>query len=100
MSEVVEIEKIFGILSLGFAALAIVARFRLSGFHKDGPIWLIALYIITLISGIVYAVMVKAVLPGYLADQIQVFTPDMIVSIVMTIVNIIYFTKRRELFVK
>lgn len=99
LSELANIEKIFGVLSLVLAGLAILTRFRLSGFYRNGPALLIALYAFALVLDIAYTICAKSVMPYYAASQISIITPNFIASVAMLIANIIYFNKRKDLFV-
>ena len=93
------VDIIYGVLCLGLVALALVARFSLSGFKKNGPTLLYTLYGANILFGVIYAIAVGIVCH----DMSIAFSPGtiggFIGSGVMLAVNIIYFNKRKHMFV-
>ena len=93
------VDLIYGVLCLGLVALALVARFSLSGFKKNGPTMLYILYGANILFGIIYAIAVGIVCH----DMSIAFSSGTIGSLVgsgvMLAVNIVYFNKRKHLFV-
>lgn len=95
------LDIIVGICTLATAALGIYARFRLAGYHKNGPKMLYAVYAAAAAVQLVYVIGIYAVLPSRALDVIS-FGPvyvSIAVGIVMVCVNVIYFKKRAHLFV-
>lgn len=97
------IDVIMGIVLLAIVAFTIYVRFRLSGFKKDGPKLLTVLYIAVLAWGILYIILVMSQLSDLGVGVGDILTPsvitNMLTSVVMVIVNKIYFDKRKHLFV-
>ncbi len=99
--EIQVLNIITGIISLCIAALAIFTRFQLAGFKKNGPNLISVLYVITIVVNVGYIVALGAILgfdklaPNNFVSLFAVI----ITSVVMIIVNRIYFNKRKFMFV-
>ena len=91
------LDIIMGILCIAVAVFAILTRFSLAKFQVNGPRNLYVLYIVNFCLVLIYAIAIGAI------TGINVFTAsivaNLITSIVMVVVNYIYFNKRKELFV-
>lgn len=98
------IDLILGILSILLAGIAIYTRFRLAGFHANGPKMIITLYTLSIIMNVVYCVAVMAIAGDALnavggADSIISSTVGSVaVSIAMVFANKTYFQKRANMF--
>jgi len=95
------VDTIVGVATLALAVLGIYARFRLSGFHTNGPKMLTYTYALSAVIGIVYFIGIYSVLPEEvmaLVDTSQMLSST-VVSFVMIFVNKAYFNKRKHLFV-
>lgn len=88
----------YGIGCCLLAVLQIVARFSLAGYKKNGPALLNFCYFFGAAISLVYVLMVDRLLPPEASTFADVF-PSIIVSIAILIYNVIYFRKRKELFV-
>lgn len=105
----------YGILNIVLAVAAIVIRFRLAGYHKDGPKLLLAYYGASTAISVIYAIWASAAIKDsiaydaaeyYAEEMVQVFTGAMTISVVMSVIisavmitaNAIYFKKREHLF--
>ncbi len=92
------IDVLYGIVMLALAAFCIITRFKLSGFKKGAPVFLYAVYIADVVVTLIYNIALTAV-----TDIPSIFTVSNISSITMTVImvilNYIYFKKRQELFV-
>ena len=98
------IDLIFGIVFILIAAYAIITRFQLSGLKKSGPPMLYSLYIIGMIVNIAYVVAVAAAVSKFSIKFTQVtsissLASSLTVSAVFLVINIIYFGKRKDIFV-
>ena len=93
---------VIGIALLAVALLGVVARFRLAGFHRDGPKLLTLLYLSVMVVDFVFVVGLYSALPVEVADLVDKASMlyDVAVAIVMIIVNKKYFRERDALFVK
>lgn len=98
------LDIIVGLLFLVLAALAVFTRFRLAGYCKNGPTCLYLTYALSALCNVVYLIGVALVLSGSgisLGDlDIAPTIANIIVPIVMVVINVIYFNKRKELFNK
>lgn len=92
------IDSVIGISFMCLGAFALVTRFALAGFKKVGPVMYISLLAMVIVLNVIYVIAVDAIV-----DNIQVTDSSIIVSIViyvaLLICNIIYFRKRKHLFV-
>ncbi|MGN1306156.1 MAG: zinc ribbon domain-containing protein [Faecousia sp.] len=96
------VDIIVGLLLLVLAAFSIFTRFRLSGYYKNGPLCLYLTYGLSALSNIVYLLGVALVISGTgisLTDlDIVPTVTSIVVSIVMIVINVLYFNKRKQLF--
>ena len=99
-SELKAIDVMYGIISLGIAVFAIVVRMRLAKFKKDGPIFYYILQGVSIVASIIYMTIFIIIM-----SDIREFTiPSSLISslttsIILLVINIIYFNKRKHLFV-
>lgn len=91
-----------GAVSLGMAVLAIIDRQWLAHFDKRGIPALAALYIIGVVSTLIYAIGLITILKVGLGDFGPVMVSSVVGSVVGSIValvlNMVYFNKRAHLF--
>ena len=92
-----------GVLLLAMAAFAIYVRMQLAGFKVSGPKMLYILYGASAVIQVIYTIIVYFTIskygnPGELINLSTTFS-SVAISIVMIVVNKIYFDKRRDLFV-
>lgn len=94
------LDMFMGILVLGAAVLGIVTRFSLSGYKKNAPKLVTALYSYSIVANVIYLIALSAVL-GVSFEQIEVgnFVTQIAVSVLMVCLNTVYFKKRAHLFV-
>lgn len=78
--------------------MALIARSKLAKFKKSGPILLYTMYIVTIVGSIVYAIAAQKILGESIMDGSTI--GDLIFTVVCFIICIVYFTKRKDLFVK
>lgn len=88
---------LFGIIFLALAAFSVYVALQLKGFKKGAPQLLMYLYIAALAVAILYAIL-NLIIVGSLSGLSTIII-EIIVSIVMIILNKIYFDKRKHLFV-
>ncbi len=97
-------DTLYGVVLLGLAAFAIFARFRLSGYRKNGPAMLNVVYIANSASALIYSIIAQAIVnntplgAGIELDLTSAIA-SIVTSIVMVVINTIYFKKRAHLFV-
>ena len=92
-----------GIAVLVLAAYAIITRFQLAKFRKIGPPLLILMPFLTIVIQVIYAAGVVSVfsdlMPAHEAIDFVRLGSNIAGNLVLEIVNIIYFNKRKHLFV-
>ena len=97
------VDIMMGVLLLAMAAFAIYVRMQLAGFKVSGPKMLYILYGASAVIQVIYTIIVYVTIskygnPGELINLSTTFS-SVAISIVMIVVNKIYFDKRRDLFV-
>lgn len=92
------IDIVVGAATIALAVFAIVVRQKLANFQSDGPRMLITLYVGSVAVSVIYLILVMGVI-GSDVIEISTLMPSLSVSIVMAIVNKIYFDKRQHLFI-
>ncbi|MCM1083062.1 MAG: zinc ribbon domain-containing protein [Clostridium sp.] len=89
---------IIGVSMMALGVYAIITRFFLAGFKKQGPFMYYLCLLLNIVVAVIYCVLVKFVV------GVDVVLTNMIcqtiILIVLLICNIIYFGKRKHLFVK
>lgn len=95
------VDVLFGLVMLALAAFGIFTRFRLAGFHKNGPKMLTYTYVFGMAASLLYLVAVFVVVPG-IGDYMNFtsYITSSITSVIMIFVNKDYFGKRAALFTK
>ncbi len=95
------VDVLYGALMIVLAVYMIITRFRLAGYYKNGPAMFISTYAIALVINIVYMFSAMSVLDAGIND---ISTSDlwvnMVMQLVMIVLNIIYFKKRKHLFTR
>ena len=95
------LDMIAGIGLLVTAALGIIARFRLSGYRKNGSTILNCVYLCVAIVQLIYIIGIYVILPESAHEALEFSSAyaSIAVSIAMVSVNTTYFKKRAHLFV-
>ncbi len=97
------LDVLIGILALISAALAIYARFRLARFRVNGPMMLTVLYVMAVLTNLVYLIGAGLILQanGYtlVFSQYSSIIISFVASIAMIFINKTYFHNRAHLFV-
>ena len=94
-------DTIYGFIVLGLAALAICVRFRLARFRKDGPALYYALKVADVLAALLYLFLASSAtgLPLDQALQDSSILATLAGAGIMLIVNMIYFGRRKDLFI-
>ncbi len=94
------LDLVYILLLLGLVVLAIVARMQLARFRRRGPLLYYLLQIANIAVAMLYLLAASAV-SGIPLSQLDLSNTivSLGLSLVMLIVNIIYFGKRKDLFV-
>lgn len=88
-----------GVVYVVLCILYLITRFMLSGYRKAGPAMLIAMYVGSFLISVLL-VLITLQLVGGVVYEINVTTiASVVTSIVMIVCNIIYFKKRKHLFI-
>lgn len=85
--------------AIAMGALALIARFRLAGFYKNGPKLLKLMYGMNVLISCIYFLGLKALAThsGYQVN-ITSLIPSIAAGVFMYAVNSLYFSKREHLF--
>lgn len=87
----------YTILLLALAVLQIFTRFQLSGFKKNGPKLILIVYSAAVVISLLYGIVASVILHEFLFNTSMIIS--IIVSVVMVVLNKIYFDKRKDMFV-
>lgn len=91
------LDIVYGILLIALAALQVFTRFRLSGFKTNGPKLVITIYASGNAISILYSIIASVICGNPIFNTITV--ASIIISVVMIILNKVYFDKRKDMFV-
>jgi len=102
--ELETINIIYGFLAFGFAAFCIYTRYRLANYKSNGPLCVFCMYGISAVMNLGYTIITNLVISSHplTNGNVQVsysLIANIVTSIVMIVLNIIYFNKRKSLFV-
>ncbi len=92
------LDIVTGIMLILIGIFAIFTRFMLAGYKKSGPPMYLGLQIANILISIVYIIAFYSILDSIEDINSSTFV-SLIVSIVLLIINVIYFNKRKHLFV-
>lgn len=95
------VDLLIGAAMLAMAVLSIIVRQKLAQFRKDGPFYLLILYGTSIAASVLYLILATAIVGEWF------LTPELTsqyictigISVLMIVVNHIYFKKRASLFV-
>lgn len=94
------VDIIYGIGAIALAAFNIVTRMHLAKFRKTGPKFLSVCYGVAVGLALLYIILTSAVTGISIGDLIGATEIlQLVFSIVMLVVNVVYFNKRASLFV-
>ena len=95
------VDILYGIVMAVMAVMAILTRQKLAQFRKDGPTYLLMLYVINMAASVIYLILVAVIVGDWVltGDIMGQYVAVIVVSIIMIVVNNIYFKKRASLFV-
>lgn len=94
-------DTIYGIALILLAVYCIIIRFRLSGYHKDGPMLYLIMLGCNIAFPIIYNIMVTSAMAPY--DSTDIWTngaANIVGAAIMLVCNSVYFNKRKHLFIK
>ena len=98
------LDIIIGVLMIVCVALLLLTRFRLSGFHKNGPMLLTLTYAALATVNLAYMVgaIIVASSYGIGIAELSLFPTisNTVSALVLMVVNLVYFGKRQALFNK
>lgn len=96
------LDTVVGVLTIAMAAFLVYTRFRLAGYYKDGPQFLLLVYVANVVITLLYIIGLKVVtssIPNaYSVDTNQV--SDIIADVICFVVNYKYFKNREYMFTK
>ena len=95
------VDLLIGAVMIAVAVLAIITRQKLAKFKADGPSFLMILYGVNIAATVLYLILATLVVGDWLlsGDVVSQYVISTAVSIVMIVVNNIYFKKRASMFV-
>ena len=96
------IDIVFGLLFIVLGVAAIVVRFQMSGFKKQGPVMYMGFCAAVCLVSLAYIIAVKIIVSKYTDDTSSLNSASIVQLIstgVMLAVNIPYFKNRQHLFV-
>ena len=88
-----------GVVYVVLCILYLVTRFMLSGYRKAGPAMLIAMYVGSLLISVLLVLITLQLVDGVVYEINITTITSVVTSIVMIVCNIIYFKKRKHLFI-
>ena len=88
-----------GVVYCILGIIYLVTRFMLSGYKKAGPPMLIAIYVGSLLISIIQVVITIQIVSGTIESVSITTIASVLTSIIMIICNIVYFRKRKHLFI-
>lgn len=95
------VDTIYGIVCIALGIFMIVTRFRLARFRANALALLYCVYALNTVIPLLYILATSAVTMLPLSWLFDAQTISMIVvSVAMIVINVIYFRKRREMFVR
>ena len=94
------LDMIIGVAMLCLAALGVYTRFRLSGYHQNGPKMLLLTYAGSIAINAIYYFGIQLVVPDTILESVDTSSlfSNSIIAVVMILVNNTYFKKRASLF--
>lgn len=87
-----------GIVMMALGVYAIITRFFLAGFKKQGPFMYYLCLFLNLLVAVIYCILVKATVVG-MELNLSGMISNAAMLITLLICNIVYFEKRRHLFI-
>ncbi|MCD8161292.1 MAG: hypothetical protein LUE61_09030 [Clostridiales bacterium] len=86
-----------GLLCLALAAAAIYIRFQLSGYRQKGPTLYLYFLLVSIAVSLVYVLVASLILGTFAGDPSSIIS--LAANVVVVLLNLTYFEKRRFLFV-
>ncbi|MBE6932052.1 MAG: zinc ribbon domain-containing protein [Ruminococcaceae bacterium] len=95
------VDIVYGMICIALGVFMIVTRFRLAAFRSNAPAMLYGVYALNTIVPLIYIFATATVTMIPLSDYLDAQTISSIVtSAIMIVINVIYFGKRRDMFVR
>lgn len=88
------LDIIYGLAMIALGAFGIYTRFRLSAYRTDGPMCLLITYGAAAGLSLLYSIIVSSIIGEFPTENIG----SIVGSVVMIVLNYIYFDKRRSYF--
>ncbi len=96
----VVMDFVYGVVLIALAVLCIITRFRLAAFQKKGPVMLYIVYALIILCSVVYSAASSWVISGGTARLIGLTELSSIAGMIAgVILNVIYFNRRKHLFI-
>ena len=94
------VDILYLLASLVMAVYTFKTRQKLANYKKDGPVWLVRLYILNLVVEVIYLVLVCVTVPELISfgDMLGDLMQPAITAVVMAYVNKTYYGKRAAIF--
>ncbi|MDE6025787.1 MAG: zinc ribbon domain-containing protein [Lachnospiraceae bacterium] len=92
------IDLAVGISMMALGVYAIITRYSLAGFKKHGPFMYYLCLFFNILVAVIYCILVKATVVGIEINNTRMIS-NAIMMTVLLICNLVYFGKRRHLFV-
>lgn len=93
------IDIIMGVACIALGIFAIIVRQKLAHFKSDGPKMLIFLYGLNVVASVLYLAMAMMIVGSDVISLTDIL-PSIVSSVVMILINKIYFDKRKHLFIQ
>ncbi|MBD5097560.1 MAG: zinc ribbon domain-containing protein [Lachnospiraceae bacterium] len=87
-----------GIMMMALGVYAVITRFFLAGFKKHGPFMYHLCIFFNILVAVIYCILVKATVVG-IELNLSSMISNAVVMITLLICNIVYFGKRKHLFI-
>ena len=93
-------DKLYGVGVLSLAIFAIVVRFMLAGFKKIGPTCYFIMLALNIVFAFIYLGAAASILHVSLGELLTTnFYANVLGSVILFVINIVYFKNRKHLFV-
>ena len=93
------LDTLYGVALIALAAFAVVARIMMADFRRDAPKTFMLMYILSVVIMMLYSVGINR-LTGAGGNSIIILIVSAVVSLVFFGANLVYFSKRSNLFTK
>ncbi|MCD7749647.1 MAG: zinc ribbon domain-containing protein [Oscillospiraceae bacterium] len=91
------LDMVYGLLCIVMGAAALYIRFQLSSFKRRAPALYLGYIAVSIIVPLLYIILASVIIGGFAGDSSTI--ASLITSVVLLIINQVYFKKRQHLFV-